>query len=316
MQGPVIPTTHATQRGGRLGQMNARFGRGLALVTGLVCALSGCDSSQDSGDDAGSSDTRSVTWELQGLESLGEGYVYEGWLIVDGEPVTAGRFTVDSDGNPSIGSYDVEAEDADRATKFVLTIEPAEGDDPGPSATKLLGGDFDGESADLTVADGAALGSDFAAAAAQFLIETPTSEAVDDYANGIWFLDANAGAPSLDLPELPDGWAYEGWVVTQDGPMTTGRFTSATGEDSDGAGPTAGPLGFPGFPGQDFIDPAISLIGTTVVISVEPEPDDSSAPFVLKPLVMPSVGDVPDKGLQAMDNNAAATNPTGVARLQ
>ncbi len=295
--------------------MNARIGMGIALATGLVCALAGCDPDSGSGDDVGSTDTRTVQWELEGLESLGEDYVYEGWIVTDDGPISTGRFTVDADGNASVESFEVNADDADRATKFVLTIEPAVGDDPAPSATKLVGGDFDGDSAALTVADGAALGDDFTTATAQFLIETPTSEAADDYANGIWFLDANSGSPSLELPTLPEGWVYEGWVVTDDGPITTGRFTSATGEDSDGAGPTAGPLGFPGFPGQDFIDPAINLVGATVVISVEPEPDDSAAPFLLKPLVMPAIEDVPDKGLQAMENNAAATNPTGTARL-
>ena len=294
--------------------MNARLGFVVALASGFL-GLTGCDTDA-SGEDGGSTDMRTIEWEIDGLEPLGDGYVYEGWIIVEGEPVSTGRFSVDGEGNASLGSFDVEQGDADRATKFVLTIEPEEGDDPAPSATKLLGGDFDGDSAALSVADGAALGDDFTGAGGQFLLETPTSEAADDYANGIWFLDANAGTPTLDLPELPEGWAYEGWIVFEDGPVTTGRFTKGSGEDSDGAGPTAGPLGFPAFPGQDFIEPAMSLVGTTVVISVEPEPDDSAAPFVLKPLVAPSAEDIGDKGLQAMDNNAAATNPSGTARFR
>ncbi|MEM6992054.1 MAG: anti-sigma factor [Myxococcota bacterium] len=296
--------------------MNARIGMGIALVSGLVCALAGCDTAGTSGDDVGSTDMRTVEWELEGLESLGEDYVYEGWIVTEDGPISTGRFTVDGDGSASLDSFEVDAADADRATKFVLTIEPAEGDDPAPSATKLMGGDFADGSASLSIADEAALGSDFVDATAQFLIETPTSEPAEDYANGIWFLDADAGTPSIDLPELPEGWAYEGWVVTDDGPLTTGRFTSASGEDSDGAGPTAGPLGFPKFPGQDFIDPAMSLLGTTVVISIEPEPDDAAAPFLLKPLVMPAVEDVPDKGLQDMENNAIASSPTGTARIR
>jgi len=294
--------------------MNARIGFVVALATGFV-GLTGCDSDA-SGEDAGSSEMRTLEWEIDGLEPLGDGYVYEGWIIVDGEPVSTGRFSVDGEGNASIDSFDVDAEDADRATKFVLTIEPDEGDDPAPSAVKLVGGDFDGDSAELSIADEAALGTDLTDALGEFILETPTSEPADDYANGIWFVNPEAGAPTLDLPELPEGWAYEGWVVFEDGPVSTGRFAGGVGEDSDGAGPTAGPLGFPGFPGQDFIDPAMSLVGTTVVISVEPEPDDSDAPFLLKPLVTAAAEDIPDHGLQAMENNALATNPTGNARFR
>ena len=296
--------------------MDVRFGKGFALATGLVCALTGCDSESDSGDGLENTEVRAVEFEFKGLESLGEDYVYEGWILVDGVALSAGRFTVDAEGVPSIDRFEISASDADRASKYVLTIEPAVGDDPAPAATKLMGGSFDNDTAVLSVADGSAFADDFTSGAAKFLLETPTSEDPADYANGIWFLDVSAGTPSIDLPDLPEGWMYEGWVVTEDGPITTGRFKSATGTDSDGAGPTAGPADFPGFPGQDFIDPAMSLVGTTVVISVEPEPDDSPAPFALKPLVMPAVEDVADKGLQSMENNALATNPTGTATLR
>lgn len=284
----------------------ARFAA-LFLATALTTV--GCDTADEETQDGA---LRTVSWQLDGLEPLGDAYVYEGWVIIDDAPVSTGRFTVTEDQTSISGAIDIEG--ADASSKFVLTIEPAQGDDPAPSATKLLGGDFAGGTASLSIGDPAALGDDYTAAGGQFLLETPTSEEPEDYANGIWFLDAAAGTPSLDLPELPEGWAYEGWIVTEDGPISTGRFTGPSGEDSDGAGPTAGPLGFPGYPGQDFIDPAMSLVGTTAVISIEPEPDDSPAPFVLKPLVMPSIEDVADKGLQTMDNNAGAS-PTGTARL-
>ena len=51
------------------------------------------------------------------------------------------------------------------------------------------------------------------------------------------------------------------------------------------------------------------------MISVEPEPDDSPNPFVLKPLVASSIMNVLAPVQQGMDNNAAATNPEGVARF-
>ena len=51
------------------------------------------------------------------------------------------------------------------------------------------------------------------------------------------------------------------------------------------------------------------------MISVEPQPDDSPAPFALKPLIDPTVDDVGPGVLQAM-TNMSANAPTGRADLQ
>ncbi|MEM6994920.1 MAG: hypothetical protein AAF721_30690, partial [Myxococcota bacterium] len=132
----------------------------------------------------------------------------------------------------------------------------------------------------------------------------------------VWFLDPAGGpGPSLQLPVLPDGWLYEGWVVGADGPISTGRFADPADADRDGAGPASGPDGTPPFPGQDFIMPPTDLtVDHMVVISVEPDPDDSPLPFALKPLA----GKVEDAGpgvLQDLGNIAATNRITGVATL-
>lgn len=57
----------------------------------------------------------------------------------------------------------------------------------------------------------------------------------------------------------------------------------------------------------------IDLRGGTVVISIEPVPDNSDAPFVLKPLVGMIEMGASDHTLYGMSNNAANTNPTGMA---
>ena len=249
---------------------------------------------------------------LEGLEPAGDGYLYEGWVIVDGAPITTGRFNVTAD--TSDYEFSIDADVAAAATTFVLTIEPAQGDDPAPSAVHVLAGEIADGQADLTVDHPAALGTDFSDAAGAYILATPTSGAVaDDYDQGIWWLTPPMPfEASLSLPELPDGWVYEGWVVGPDGPISTGRFTDVMGSDSDGAGEHAGPDGGPAFPGQDFIDPALVLTdGHAAVISVEPEPDDSPAPFVLKPLVDMAIEDVGEGMPQAMTNNAVATDPTG-----
>lgn len=253
---------------------------------------------------------------FSGLENLGSDYAYEGWILVDGSPVSTGVFTVDDNGNLSQSSFEMSLSNLEAATKFILTIEPSPDSDPSPASTHYLAGDFSNGTANLMVGDAAALGDDFTSAEGEFILNTPsTGNDNTDYASGIWWLDpANAPnlAPTLVLPDLPDGWVYEGWVVGGSGPVTTGRFTAVSGYDSDQGGPTAGPDGVPEFPGQDYINPMMNLIGDAAVITIEPEPDNSAGPFTLKPLVDSNIEDVGIGVLQGMGNNADGF-PTGTA---
>lgn len=283
-----------------------------SIFLGLTVLPSCGDSGDGDGDDDGDAG-QTLRWSMSGLAPLGDDLVYEGWVIVDGNAISTGRFTVDEDGNPSIDSFEMTADQVAGATRFVLTLEPDPEDDPGPAPTKLLAGDFGETEATLSVDHEAALATDFSDASGSFILQTPTSaDVADDHALGIWWLDP-AGGGSLDLPALPAGWVYEGWVVGGGGPITTGRFSTADGEDHDGAGPEAGPDGSPPFPGQDFIDPPTDLTGMAAVITVEPEPDDSPAPFVLKPLADLDIEDVGPGVLQEMANDGGASNPTGLA---
>jgi hypothetical protein len=260
-----------------------------------------------------------LTLSLTNVGPLGDGYVYEGWFIVDDTPVSTGRFEIEE--GVTEYSFDVPTMDAENAAAFVLTIEPDPDDDPAPAATKLLGGAIEDGMADLSIAHMAAIRDDFSDASGEYLLQTPTSgDVADDYSQGIWFLDPSGDPdPSLMLPELPDGWVYEGWVVDVegDGPVSTGRFTSVTGADSDGAGPAAGDDEAPPFPGQDFIDPARDLVASEymVVVSLEPEPDDSPMPFFFKPLVDEEVTDVAPPDLQEL-TNMADTAPTGTVESE
>lgn len=255
--------------------------------------------------------------KLSGLERLGDGYVYEGWLIVDGKPVSAGRFNLDGRHRPLYFSGPMATLSA--ATAYVLTIEPAENDDPMPSKVHVLAGDIrrhEGRRrAMLSTSHPAAFGTDFASAMGRFILQTPSTSEPSDYAQGVWFVDPATGSPSLSLPALPEGWTYEGWVVVDGKPLSTGRFRSVSGADSDGAGPTAGPNAGPPFPGQDFINPPRNLVGGAVVVSVEPEDDDSPAPFAIKPLIAEKVEDVGPGVLADMKNTAEANTPRGAVVL-
>lgn len=279
----------------------------LTVLLAASIVIFGCDDNNITEPNTGTLDLN-----INGLENLGSGYAFEGWIIVNGNPISTGIFTVDNNGNLSQSSFELSLSDLQDATKFVLTIEPSPDNDPAPASTHYLAGDFSNRSASITVDDPAALGDDFMSATGQYILNTPSTASTDaDYSSGIWWLDPGAGpGASLNLPVLPNGWAYEGWIVGNSGPITTGRFTMESEADSDQGGPTAGPDPVPPFPGQDYINPLIDLIGYTAVISIEPEPDNSADPFTLKPLIDADIEDVGIGVLQSMNNNANSF-PTG-----
>jgi len=265
----------------------------------------------------GDGSTSTVQLSFNGLEDLGSDYVYEGWLIVDGAPVSSGRFSVDSMGALSPASFEVPMSDADEASNFVLTIEPFNDPDPAPAATHVLAGAINAGAATLSIGDAMALNTDFSNAVGSYILNTPTTASNSvDYDQGVWWLDPGTSTKTLTLDTLPAGWEYEGWIVTDSGPVTTGRFTALDAADKDGAGPTAGPDGFPGFPGQDYIDPAIVLTTRAVVISVEPQPDNSPDPFTLKPLIDADAMDFGLGGAQDMANVIGDHTISGMMTLQ
>lgn len=260
----------------------------------LLVLAAGIFATSCSNDDDGIVTSR-LNLSLDGLENLGNDFVYEGWIIVDGNPVSTGVFTVNDNGDLSETSFSISKETLDSATRFVLSIEPAIDSDPAPADTKLLVGDFTGNSANVN----SAIVGDFSNAAGAFFLRSPTDEVDPGNPNnmndqyGVWFGTPGAPpTPNFVLPKLSAGWAYEGWVVGESGPITTGVFTDFDGRDDfnlfSGDEFKMGPP----IPGEDFFlnAPAgetfpLDVRGRTVVISVEPVPDNSPAPFAMKPLV-------------------------------
>lgn len=246
-----------------------------------------------SDDDDNGVSTKSLTLNITGLEDLGTDFVYEGWIIVNGAPISTGTFTSTEVGQTFI----IETSVLDAATRFVLTIEPAGETGTAattPADTKLMVGDFSGDAATLSI--GTVGDFDTTTSSGTFFLRTPTDETGTNNGNdqnGIWF--GNPGAPptpGFTLPALNAGWKYEGWVVVDGvGPITTGTFTAFDVADElsvFGGGENTGPP----IPGEDFLmnPPAghnfpLDIRGRTVVISIEPSPDNSPNPFLLKPLV-------------------------------
>ena len=251
------------------------------LALGIFATSCSCD------DDNNTPTNSNLTLNLDGLEALGSEFVYEGWIIVDGSPVSTGTFS--SVAFPQ--TFSVNTAQLNSAVAFVLSIEPAMDSDPAPAATKVLSGEFTGSAAAVNTD----LVGDFSNASGQFFLRSPTDETgtnnMNDQ-NGVWFgTPGMPPVPNFVLPTLPAGWAYEGWVVGETGPLSTGTFTDFNTVDSTDIFSGTSQAG-PPVPGEDFFmnEPIgetfpLDIRGRTVVISVEPVPDDSTAPFAMKPLV-------------------------------
>lgn len=259
--------------------------------------------------------TADLNVSLTGLENLGSDYVYEGWIMVDGSPVTTGTFSASS--SSYSGTFEVDKDDLESATAFILTIEPANDPDPAPSDVHLVAGDFSGDQASMSIGHSAALGNAFTSAAGSYILATPTDGMNNNENSGIWWLDPAAGpGAGLTLPTLPAGWKYEGWVVVNGTPVTTGTFTSVS--SADDSAPYSGSMAGPAFPGEDLVQNApagltfpTDLAGATAVISIEPSPDNSANPFLLKPLVGEIPATATDHTSYNMSNNASASSPGG-----
>lgn len=263
----------------------------LVYVFVVIISLAACNNND-------TPSTGNLIVDLAGLEELGSDFVYEGWLIVNGSPVSTGTFS--SVSFPQ--SFTVGINDLNTASKFVLTIEPAGETGTAaatPAATKLLAGDFSGNSAtvnsdNVVVASNSVI-TTLGESWGKYILATATDSDDSNEASGVWFLDNSSGSPAvgLGLPTLTDGWKYEGWVVLNGTPVSTGTFTDpASADDNAATSPYKGRTGNgPGYPGEDYLIGSAAgvnfptdLKGATVVVSVEPYPDNSAAPFALKPL--------------------------------
>ena len=249
-----------------------------------ILAVAFLAASCSSSDDA--STTSPLNLNLTGLENLGSNFKYEGWLVVNNAPVSTGTFTVNDQGVLSQTSFTFDKTKLAAATQFVLSIEPSNDTDPAPSNTKYIAGTFSGNSANISTG----IVGDFSASTGKYFLASPTNGNTNPKA-GVWFLDGNGASPTvgLSLPTLGAGWKYEGWVVSNGVLLSTGTFSNPNGSDATAI--YSGTLPAPPFPGEDFLINAptgltfpANLSGATLVISVEPFPDNSPMPFTMKPL--------------------------------
>ena len=292
----------------------------------LTLVVMGCSDDEIT---APSLSNNTLVLSLTGVETLQNGYHYEGWAIVEGAAVTTGKFNVDADGaivdlnDVAISGGEFETDlDLSDATAIIITIEPNGDTDTTPAATHYIAGGVTNLASILTVGNASALGDNFSTAAGDYILATPTSTDSLDENSGLWFLSLATGSPAtgLTLATLPSGWVHEGWAVIGGTPVTTGTFTDIAAVDL--ADPYSGSESGPPFPGEDFLNNAPSgltfptdLAGATAVISIEPSPDDAPTPFTLKPLVGGIPTNATDHVTYTMDNNSSGF-PTGTASIK
>jgi hypothetical protein len=289
----------------------------ILLFGAALAFLGGCGSNDPKAPPDGGGPVARDEFQLEftGLGDPTPGH-YEAWFIADGETLSGGKFRVSSSGDildlagKTLANGVLRAPaglDVTRSTQAFISLESDNDADPAPSKTRLLGGDFSGTSADLTVADSLALGIPLGSSTGQYVLDTPTTESRLDFNRGAAWITPGPDTlspptASLNLDTLPSGWSYEGWVMRPTGSgfigYSTGRFRDGEGFDSDRAGQTAGPFGPDsdgdgrgdgyGFPGQDFVDSSgnvpplvLDAGGLRLAVSVEPEPDNAASPFFI-----------------------------------
>ncbi len=262
---------------------------------------------------------------VEGLEPLENGFHYESWLMVGNQTISLGKFNLDNnelinlDGTVIVNSEFLVPYGFNKASTIMITIEPAGDSDGTPSETKYLAGQLVNNVAELSVST--ALGDDFLSASGNYIFSTPTNTVANDELNGLWFIDLATGEyqAGLNLPALPAGWVYEAWAIIGAVPVSTGIFADANTKDA--TADFSGVLAGHSFPGEDFLQNApegfnfpLNLAGQMVAVSIEPQPDNSPAPFTLKPLIGSIPTNISDHTTYTL-NNKAGSFPTARALL-
>lgn len=291
-----------------------------------------------------------IRLDFNGLQNLGPDYWYEGWInwlekSPSGERQvlkSVGVFTVDDQGVMSQNIFDINLGYLQGAQEFILTVE--EDADPGqrykftpqgdstvvdtiyePSADRILAAAVSGNTGLLSIGHEEVLDFDFAQASGTFLLNTPTDPDNALKTSGIWFIDLDTtGTPvkGLNMPGLPTGWTYEGWVEINGQTLSTGQFKNIQGFDLSNRYSDNKTKGY-AFPGEDFLKGApagltfpLDLSGGVVYISLyPPHPEGANRPFTAIPLKAAIPADaVPGKAYPF--ENMSADFPSGSLSLE
>lgn len=266
-----------------------------------------------------------IRLEMENLPPLMDGFAYQAWARIGFEAVPSERFNIAENGSFVNGGGQfiqnalVFPVDLSDASEVFITIEDKRDSDEIPSGTVVLAGDVSGSVASLSTSHPEALGTSFDGESGTFMLLNWASGASSDETSGLWFIDGTRAAPTagLSLPELPDGWVYEGWIEKDGTLVSTGAFREMDAIDFDRRYSNTDT---PSFPGEDFLENApdgvtfpLDPSGGTVRVTVEPIPDDTDAPFGIF-VLSGAVPSSPTAGT-TYPLNAEVATPGGTATL-
>ncbi len=256
----------------------------------LISVLFGCDSSGPEEEE----EDGTLVLSISGLEPLPDGYHFEGWVITtDALTRSVGKFNVDDGGRlvdlsgAQITAGLIETPFELDSTVYVMfiSIEPPGDADEMPSDTRLMGGIFVDQTANLRTADVEGIEDALILAAGTYIVATPTDGPDTNEDSGIWFVNLTGGPPGRGLrTTIPiRGWKYQAWAEFDGILVDMGVIThhSMPDESSLYSGPMAGY----NYPGEDFLMNAppglsfpTSVINASIRVTLEPDPDPDPAP--------------------------------------
>jgi len=162
-----------------------------------------------------------------------------------------------------------------RAQNVILTVESANESADSLPGIKILAGEVIANTGQIDINNPLSFNLVPGEITASYTLFTPTDTLDNSPKSGIWFVKYNNGnmTQGLELPPLPGGWRYEGWVEVDGKLISTGAFTSGTGADLSSA--YSGTHAQVAFPGEDFLNNApagvtfpLDLSGKKVYISI------------------------------------------------
>lgn len=309
--------------------MSRFFLSAACIFFALSVLMTGCDSG------GGGGDAEQIFVQMQldvnELPTLESGQNYRAWAVLPTRFLGSDLFNITEEGQyiNSVGQFIsntfVFTDNIASATKIYISVEDKDGAPDAPSNTIVFAGDLtNGVQADLSVTHPDALGPDIDSASGVFSLLTPTDADDSNETEGVWFVESiSAGnwAQGLDMPALPEGWTYEGWVEVADTVLSTGTFRDASAADDEAFYMTTQSSEFINFPGEDFLmSPPVGvtfppdLSNSRVFVTIEPDPDGSARPYSIEVLSGSVTG-----AAQALTNyplQSTFTAPSGSAMLR
>ncbi len=186
---------------------------------------------------------------LTSLNPLGESMAYELWILRSNQAISLGRFDVVSNEGDLEGDFEELSQNLIVGDEIIITIEANDDADGQPSGIVVLSGAV-GENVSERVILSFAL--DLGQVSGDYILGTQTNDPEGFETSGIRFVKPSGQQPSLNLPDAPVGWRYEGWVFHGGHYFSSGRFGSISGLDDFDDYSDVHPG--PNFPGEDYLN--------------------------------------------------------------